>query len=69
MKLEKKNSKILRFSSVNFDRFHREKTNFRASLALTSPIVKIDSKIDDYPALQKHLKSRRAMISKEDANN
>ena len=34
----KKNSKILRFSSVNFDRFHREKTNFRASLALTSPI-------------------------------
>ena len=35
----KKFSKILRFSSVNFDRFHREKTNFRDSSALTSPII------------------------------
>ena len=28
MKLEKKNSKILRFSSVNFDRFHRKRPLF-----------------------------------------
>ena len=28
MKLEKNNSKILRFSSVNFDRFHRKRPIF-----------------------------------------
>jgi len=37
MKLEKKNSKIFRFSSVNFDRFHRKRPLF-GSLAWPSPI-------------------------------